>query len=167
MQERESCQAVISQSKRKWKCHGSGIGYYGAVCLPHPGSFFKGHFLLPDSCVRAFWERQPIRQFSQFFPGCWFWPQDRVFVVMPLHLNPALTTVHQVLAEGLLTRDSYSLLWKSWTGIQGQALSPWAHSISHYGLEGSFSEIQHWDDKSINSFAICFFVNTQTWSRLY
>lgn len=84
----------------------------------------------------------PSDSLSCFFPGCWFWAQVRAFVVMPLHLNPVLTTAHQVLAEGLLTHDSYSLLWKSWTGIQGQALSPWADTVSHYGLEGSFSETE-------------------------
>lgn len=85
---------------------------------------------------------------------------------MPLRLNPALSSglvgSRQVLGEGLHTHDSYSLLWKSWTGVQGWALSPRADTISHYGLEGSFSEIQGWDDKSVNSLGICFFVNTQT-----
>ena len=73
-----------------------------------------------------------------------------------------VTAGHEALAERLCTHDSYSRLWKCWTDVQRQALSPGADTISHYGLEGSFSEIQYQDDISIKSLGICFFVNTQT-----
>lgn len=107
-------------------------------CLP---ASFKFPFLLFNKCISYYLSDSCWRMLGEWLPnlfswGCCFWAQDRGFVVMPLDLNPALTAACQLLAEGLRTRDSYSFLWKSWTGVQGQALPPWADTVSLYGLEG-------------------------------
>lgn len=159
----ESCQAVISQSKRKSKCHSLDICSYNAVHLPRSNflfcplisALFVTHLTPIWEYFKSDW---PSGSITWYFPGCWFWAQAGVFVVTPSHLNAALATAHQVLQKGYI----HMTLIHSF-GKAEQALSPGADTVSHYDLEGSFSEIQHRDDKSVNSFGICFFVNSQTW----
>lgn len=85
------------------------------------------------------WERFqsgcPSDSITWYFPGCWFWAQAGVLVVMPLHLNRALAAAHPVLQKGSIHMTPIHSLGKA-----KQALSPWADTVSHHDLEGSFSD---------------------------
>lgn len=96
----ESCQAVISQSKRKLKCHSLDICSYNAVHLPHSNFLFCPLIsALFVTHLTPFWEcfksDCPSGSITWYFPGCWFSAQAGVFVVTPSHLNAALATAHQ------------------------------------------------------------------------
>lgn len=155
----ESCQAVISQSKRK--CCSLDISSCNAVHPPHSNflycSLVSALFVAHQTPIWECFKRGcPSDSVTWYFPGCWFCAQAGAFAVAPLRLDTALATARQVLQEGY----KHMTLIHSF-GKAEQALSPWVDSISLWsGRIILRDSALGWQ---INSFGICFFVNTQTW----